>query len=225
MRSLYTAITAESAVTGNSPRYYVIHDSAASLSGGIIVIDGNSTTLTGGDWNVAGTNYSAGNPDYVKLKLNKDKFRISVSPFEFAFAAYDKDALTVGATDVTVTSGTKSRTTGYVQVAGISSDTKKASVIGNLPTGSTGSVSGLIKDPGSSSLTGALVDGNAAVVPSCSGGMVWNGSVCAIPPYAFSVTIGANANNYDVRSAAVAAGWDQVKPLAATVTIGAGVTV
>lgn len=27
VRSLYTAITAESAVTGNTPRYYVVHDS------------------------------------------------------------------------------------------------------------------------------------------------------------------------------------------------------
>ncbi|MFB0964493.1 MAG: prepilin-type N-terminal cleavage/methylation domain-containing protein [Patescibacteria group bacterium] len=32
VRSLYTAITAESALTGNSPRYYVIHDTGASLS-------------------------------------------------------------------------------------------------------------------------------------------------------------------------------------------------
>lgn len=32
VRSVYTAITAESALTGNSPRYYVIHDSGASLS-------------------------------------------------------------------------------------------------------------------------------------------------------------------------------------------------
>lgn len=32
VRSLYTAISAESAITGNSPRYYVIHDPAASLS-------------------------------------------------------------------------------------------------------------------------------------------------------------------------------------------------
>ncbi len=32
VRSVYTAITAESAVTGNSPRYYVVHDTGASLS-------------------------------------------------------------------------------------------------------------------------------------------------------------------------------------------------
>lgn len=77
VRSLYSAITAESALTGNSPRYYVIHDSGASLSGGIVFIDGNSNSLTGGDWNAPNTNYSAGNPDYVKLKINKDKFKIS----------------------------------------------------------------------------------------------------------------------------------------------------
>ncbi|MFZ3232185.1 MAG: type II secretion system protein [Patescibacteria group bacterium] len=32
VRSVYTAIVTESALTGNSPRYYVIHDSGASLS-------------------------------------------------------------------------------------------------------------------------------------------------------------------------------------------------
>lgn len=63
------------------------------------------------------TNYSAGNPDYVKLKLNKDKFRISSRMFESVFAAYDKNALTVGATDVTVATGNKTRTNGFVQVA------------------------------------------------------------------------------------------------------------
>lgn len=45
-RSVYTAISAESAVTGNSPRYYVVHDSAAALSSAIVVIDGKSNTLT-----------------------------------------------------------------------------------------------------------------------------------------------------------------------------------
>lgn len=32
VRSIYTAIGAESVITGNSPRYYVVHDPAASLS-------------------------------------------------------------------------------------------------------------------------------------------------------------------------------------------------
>lgn len=39
VRSIYTAISAEAAVTGNSPRYYIVHDSAAALSGAIVKID------------------------------------------------------------------------------------------------------------------------------------------------------------------------------------------
>ncbi len=35
------------------------------------------TTLTGGDWNQAGTNYSAGNPDFAKLKMNPAKFKVA----------------------------------------------------------------------------------------------------------------------------------------------------
>lgn len=77
VRSVYAAITAESAVSGNSPRYYVVHDADAALSGGIVFISGNPNVLTGGNWNTPGTNYSAGNPDYVKLKLNPEKFRIA----------------------------------------------------------------------------------------------------------------------------------------------------
>ncbi len=46
VRSVYTAITAESAVTGNSPRYYVVHDAAASLSGAVTYVDGNPAVLT-----------------------------------------------------------------------------------------------------------------------------------------------------------------------------------
>lgn len=32
VRSVQTAISSESAITGNSPRYYVVHDSGAALS-------------------------------------------------------------------------------------------------------------------------------------------------------------------------------------------------
>lgn len=90
VRSIMTAISSESAVTGNSPRYYVVHDTGAALSGAVVYLDGNPTVLSGGNWNVAGTNYSAGNPDYVKLKLNPEKFKIASLPFfETAHAAYD----------------------------------------------------------------------------------------------------------------------------------------
>lgn len=76
VRSVMTAISSESAVTNNSPRYYVVHDAAAALTGAAVAyVDGSPVTLTGGDWNQAGTNYSAGNPDWTKLKLNPEKFR------------------------------------------------------------------------------------------------------------------------------------------------------
>ncbi|MFB0965342.1 MAG: type II secretion system protein [Patescibacteria group bacterium] len=88
VRSLQTAISSESAITNNSPRYYVIHNTGASLSGAFVYLDGTQTTLTGGDWNVSGTNYSAGNPDYAKLKLNPEKFKTAFRPVvPEAFAA------------------------------------------------------------------------------------------------------------------------------------------
>ncbi len=105
VRSLYTAIGAESAITGNSPRYYVVHDPSASIAGALVYVDGKSVALTGGNWNDVNTNYSAGNPDYVKLKLNPEKFRISsagnvFNTFSEAGAAYDPNAVSIGATDV-----------------------------------------------------------------------------------------------------------------------------
>lgn len=109
VRSVQTAISAESALTGNSPRYYVVHDSGAALSGAFVYVDGTQTSLTGGDWNQTGTNYSAGNPDYAKLKMNPEKFKVSASGlpgalanaagFGTAEAAYDSKYLTVGAMD------------------------------------------------------------------------------------------------------------------------------
>ncbi len=87
------------------------------------MFDGVSTTLTGGVWNVPNTNYSAGNPDFVKLKINPEKFKTSFlkSAFENAFAAYDSKIISVGAAEAiaTLPSG-KKRVTSYVQVAGIS---------------------------------------------------------------------------------------------------------
>ena len=39
LRSVMTAISSESAITGNSPRYYVVHDTGAALSGAVVVIE------------------------------------------------------------------------------------------------------------------------------------------------------------------------------------------
>lgn len=182
VRSTYSAISAESALTGYSPRYYVIHSALASLSGAYVYVDGNSTTLTGGDWNVDGTNYSAGNPDFAKLKLNPDKFKVSMTGLPSFVASllpsalavygpgsYDRDYPSVGAMDSSYDSSStgRKRVVSYFQVAGISPSTNKAAVVGNYP--STLSVSGssvglIAADPGTSS-TGALVD-NAVTVPS-----------------------------------------------------------
>ena len=101
VRSALTAIRAEAAITNNSPRRYVVHDaslSGASLSGAFVEFLGKQVYLTGGAWNVPGTNYSAGNPDWTALKLDPSKFRTSKTPFALmdgAFAAYDQKTVLI----------------------------------------------------------------------------------------------------------------------------------
>lgn len=104
------------------------------------------------------------------------------------FAAYDSNYLTVGSADVTGSGS--SRTRSFVQAVGI--DTSgKVSAVGNYPVANSGSVSGLVKDPSSSSSTGALVDG-ATVVPStplvCNVGETIVGGVCK-DPYSANVSM------------------------------------
>jgi len=43
--------------------------------------------------------------------------------------------------------------------------------------------------------------------------------------YVFNATISSNTQNYNIKSAAIAAGWNQVLPLIATITINSGVVV
>jgi hypothetical protein len=43
--------------------------------------------------------------------------------------------------------------------------------------------------------------------------------------FAFNATISASTNNYNLKTAAIAAGWNQVAPLVATLTINGGVVV
>lgn len=126
--------------------------------------------MTGGNWNQAGTNYSAGNPDYPKLKLNPEKFKVGYRGIENATAAFDSKYLVVGAFDAAVANGNKTRSVSYFQVAGISPATGVAVVTGNFPaTQSGGSVVGLIRDSKISGFTGALVDGaNSSLPVGCS---------------------------------------------------------
>ncbi len=106
--------------------------------------------------------------------MNPEKFKVSSSGlpggtlgifaraagFGSAEAAYDARYLTVGAMDAVPSSsaGGKKRSVSYFQVAGISPATGAVTVSGNYPA-SSGSVSGLVKDPKSTSSTGALSDG------------------------------------------------------------------
>lgn len=46
VRSIYSAIASESTMTGNSPRYYVVHDTGAALSGAFAYVDGIQSALT-----------------------------------------------------------------------------------------------------------------------------------------------------------------------------------
>ena len=77
VRTVYSAILSESTTSGNSPRYYIDHDPAAALSGAVAFVDGNPVVLTGGQWGSGGTNYSAGNPRWDRLRMNGDKFRLA----------------------------------------------------------------------------------------------------------------------------------------------------
>lgn len=146
VRTIASAISSESALTGYSPRYYVIHDSTAALTGAFTYVDNTPIALSGGDWNASGTNYSAGNPDYAKLKLNPDKFKISLgNPSRFvieSFAAYDPKSILVGAVDaaVSATASGRKRSVSYFQVAGILPSNGTVSVSGNFSPLTVGQV-------------------------------------------------------------------------------------
>lgn len=186
VRTIYSAIVAESASKGNSPRYYVNHDPNYALSGGVVVFDGVSNSLAGGDWDAPNTNYSAGNPNYVQLRLNPDKFRTAsleygFHPFSNALAATaDPSLLLVGATSVTQAVGGKPRLRTYAQVAGILS-TNVATVTGDY-LATSGSVGGLVKDVSNPSSTGALVDSaTVGSTPGCAATTASGYSVPALP--------------------------------------------
>lgn len=124
-------------------------------------VDGNPVALTGGDWNQTGTNYSAGNPDFAKLKLNPDKFRTSFSPVEPAFSAYDTKKLAVGAVDFVRKPNGKNRTEAWFQVVAIPPTGGTVSISGTFPVGISGSVAGLVRDPAGTA-SDPLVEGAAS---------------------------------------------------------------
>jgi len=87
-----------------------------------VYVDGTKLALTGGDVGSppSDSNYTAGNPNYAKLKMNPEKFRISsFDRIARALAAYDSKFLSVGAVDWSTTSSANGRTRmgSYLQVA------------------------------------------------------------------------------------------------------------
>lgn len=71
---------------------------------------------------------------------------------------------------------------------------------------------------------GGIVGNGAPNVPT-SGQISLSQFYGAANNFSFNATISANTNNYNLKSAAIAAGWDGVTPLVATVTVNSGVYV
>ena len=189
VRSVYTAVAAESAASGNSPRYYVAHDPDYALSGAYLYVGGTPAALTGGNAADAGTNYSAGTVRWDLLKLDPEKFRISGTSAEsrlasaflaalpYASAAFDKAAVSLGAADVSSPSASgRARVSSFLQVAGILPETGAALVAGTFPALSEADLSasasngkpaalGLVRNPDAGA-TAALAD-SAPAGASC----------------------------------------------------------
>lgn len=71
---------------------------------------------------------------------------------------------------------------------------------------------------------GGKVSTNNTNVPT-SGVISFSNFYNAVATFIFSPTITTNTPDYNIKSAAIAAGWDQVRPLIATITINSGVAV
>lgn len=100
--------------------------------------------MTGGNVGEApfDSNYSAGNPNYVRLKLNPEKFKIARIPAfaPFASAAYDPFSVSVGAFDASSSANGKKRVDSWMQIAAVSKSTGVVSVAGNFPAPSAAEV-------------------------------------------------------------------------------------
>ena len=104
---------------------------------------GNLVALTGGQHWTADTNYSAGSPDWAKLKLDPAKFRASSMGDRLAAAFGTTEAssggswVVLGAMDYALlaSGGAKSRSSSYLQAAAVLGQTRTATVTGDFPGG------------------------------------------------------------------------------------------
>jgi prepilin-type N-terminal cleavage/methylation domain-containing protein len=158
-RQVWQAIMAESTKNGDSPRNYVVYQTGASLSGATY----SGVTLTGGSYGTAGTSYTAGTPDWNKLRLDPSRFTAKAalpawSPIQIAEAGSATPY--AGAADVTdgSTISGKVRYRSYSQAA-LQDSAGAWHVAGNWPGSSVpGTSSGLIADPTDSTRSLAVTD-------------------------------------------------------------------
>jgi hypothetical protein len=151
---------AESTKNGDSPRNYVVYQTGASLSGATY----SGITLTGGSYGTAGTAYTAGTPDWNKLRLDPSRFTAQSnlpiwSPVQTAEAGSATPY--AGAADVTDGSNGatgKARYRYYSQAA-LQDSAGAWHVAGNWPGSSVpGTSSGLIADPTDATRSLAVTD-------------------------------------------------------------------
>jgi hypothetical protein len=159
-RQVWQAIMAESTKNGDSPRNYVVYQTGASLSGATY----SGITLTGGSYGTAGTAYTAGTPDWNKLRLDPSRFTAqaalpSWSPVQTAEAGSATPY--AGAADVTDGSnGATGRARyRYYSQAALQDSAGAWHVAGNWPGSSVpGTSSGLIADPTDATRSLAVTD-------------------------------------------------------------------
>lgn len=185
VRSVHSLISMESASTGNSPRYYVVHDSGSALGGTYLFVDGTPVALTGGNVGEApaDSNYTAGTPNWARLKLDPEKFRTSgVFPtFLPTASASSGPGILAGAVEVRTSADGRTRDAAYFQIAAVLPDSKVATVSGGIPeptqedlaaasASGIAVASGLVRNPYSANPAAALEEGTAVSVPEGSSG-------------------------------------------------------
>lgn len=142
--------------------------------------------MTGGQFGDPGTNYSAGNPRWDRLRMNGEKFKLAFgrteraetgafpSPGELPYvfgnpaqdvsAAYSTGELSIGAVDIfkTLANGRK-RNVPFFQVAGVVAGSKTAVIAGNYAPGTSAEIPSLVRDPDSANPSLPLAERRVSV--------------------------------------------------------------
>lgn len=120
---------------------------------------------------------------------------------------------------ISVTSGSTSTFSWATSGATTTSVTCSGAAVGSA-TGLSGSLVVTTTGTGTGTCTVTATNASGTAVTKSA-----TLTVTAPPSFTFSPTIAANVMNFNLKTAAITAGWDQVKPLNATVTINSGVMI